>query len=357
MSEAMQAFRATASTVKMIGRTYDYKETLWLALSGSGVEFEFYGKRAEIAIKGDDRIASPAHQARIGIYVNGKRVVDDQVTEHMKTYTVLQSDTEAQITVKVIKLSEAAMSTVGIERIIVDAAGGIKPTAAQARKVEIIGDSITCGYGVDDENEQRHFSTATEDVTQAYAYQAAQALEADYSMVCYSGYGIISGYTEDDQKKTAHLVPDYYEKVAKSEGKFDRTLDPLTVSWDFDRFVPELIVINLGTNDDSYTKEHAVRQAEYADQYVEFLKCVRRNNADAKILCTLGILGGRLYPFVEQAVDRYGHETGDRNIATMEFDTQLASDGYGADWHPSKATHRKAAKKLVARIRELMDWK
>lgn len=49
--------------------------------------------------------------------------------------------------------------------------------------MEFIGDSITCGYGVDDPDKEHHFKTATEDVTKAYAYKTALALNADYSMV------------------------------------------------------------------------------------------------------------------------------------------------------------------------------
>jgi len=356
MSEAVQVVKATDPYVKMIGRTHYYNEVLWLALSGSGIEFSFYGKKAEITVMGDSMASSPTNQARIGIYVNGRRVIDDQIDRPLQTYTVVDSDMEENVTVTILKLSEAAMSTIGIQNITVDAIQRINPTEENVYKIEFIGDSITCGYGIDDENELHPFSTATEDVTKSYAYLTAQELQADYSMVAYSGYGIISGYTENDQKLTTHLVPDYYEKVGKSEGEFDGTLKPQAESWDFNKFVPDLIVINLGTNDDSYTKDEADRQAEYAEQYVEFLKMVRRNNAHAPLLCTLGIMGDRLYPFVEQAVSSYTQETGDTNISTMRFDSQLATDGYVADWHPSTVTHHKAAKKLIAQIKELMEW-
>lgn len=175
-------------------------------------------------------------------------------------------------------------------------------------------------------------------------------------MVSYSGYGIITGYTENDQKLTTHLLPDYYEKVGKSEGRFDNKLLPQQLSWDFSRFVPDLIVINLGTNDDSYTKDDAVRQAEYAREYAGFLKTVRRCNPHAKILCTLGIMGDRLYPYVEQAVSCYSAETGDNTISTMKFEVQEAADGYASDLHPSPVTHHKAADKLAAHIQKLMKW-
>ena len=356
MPNNIQVFKAMEKHVKVIGRTHYYNEALWLALSGSGVEFSFYGKRAEITLKGDSIATGDQNLTRIGISVNGTRVIDDQVDQPMKTYTVFESDTEQNVTIRVTKLSEAAMSTVGIQEIRVEATGGINPTPDNLHKIEFIGDSITCGYGIDDEHELHSFSTATEDVTKSYAYQTAQNLQSDYSMVSYSGYGIITGYTDNDQKLTTHLLPDYYEKVGKSEGKFDDTLLPQSVRWDFNKFIPDLIVINLGTNDDTYTKDDISKQTEYVEEYVEFLKLVRSHNAHTPILCTLGIMGDRLFPFVEQAIKKYSLETSDNNITAMKFDVQLATDGYAADYHPSQVSHNKAADKLTSHIKELLKW-
>ena len=89
---------------------------------------------------------------------------------------------------------------------------------------------------------------------------------------------------------------------------------------------------------------------------MEFLKVVRRNNPDAVLLCTLGVMGDRLYPMVYRAVQDYTAETGDTDIHSMKFDVQKASDGYVADWHPTAVTHGKAAEKLAAEIREVMGW-
>lgn len=344
-----------------------HNDTLWLALSGSGIEFSFCGKRAEITLVGDQIATSGLNEARIAIEVNGQRVVDELVTEKMKTYSVIASDEidtnriedqskDRDVAVRVIKLSEAAMSTVGIADIKVDANDGIKATPARTRKIEFIGDSITCGYGVDASHAESPFTTGTEDVTKAFAYLTAQKLGADYSMVSYSGYGIISGYTENDQKLTTHILSDYYNHFAKSEGLLKETVNPLSISWNFNEFVPDLIVINLGTNDDSYTKDYPDRQADYGHHYILFLKQVRANNPHAKILCTLGIMGDRLFPFVERAVDAYSKETGDTNITTMKFEVQLPEDGFGADWHPSTTTHLKASNKLTSHIQSLMGW-
>ncbi|OWR26507.1 GDSL family lipase [Saccharibacillus sp. O23] len=350
----MKIFKANRETVKSLGRTHEYNGSLWLALSGSGAAFSFVGRKAEIVLKGDGTAQGTENFARIGINVNGKRVVEDLMDRPIKTYTVFDGEIEEPVEIEIIKLSEAAMSTVGIEEIRLETEATIEPAPARDLKIEVIGDSITCGYGVDDESGQNPFSTATEDATRAYAYLTAQTLRADYSLVSYSGYGIISGYTDNGEKLLTHILPDYYEKLAKSEGRLDGTLDPLTVEWDFERFAPDLIVINLGTNDDSYAQDHADRQAEFAERYAEFLHTVRRRSPQAAILCTLGIMGDRLCPFVEQAVARYVSETGDERVSAMRFDVQRAEDGYGSDGHPSAVTHARAAEKLAARIRALL---
>lgn len=345
--------------VKPLGRTYFIEDTLWLAFSGAGAEFHFSGKKAVITLLGDSTAKNPdndGNYARVAVYVNGERVADELMNEAEKTIAVWESDTVEDCTVKIVKLSETAMSTLGIKSIEVEAAGAIAPTEEKEHFIEFIGDSITCGYGVDDEVAEHHFSTATEDVTRAYAYKTAEALDADYSMVSISGYGIISGYTAEGEKKiTAQTLPQYYDKLGFSYGRY-KWQTPADITWDFTGRQPDVIVLNLGTNDDSYTLDFPERQEEYRAAYVEFLKVIRSHNPEAKILCVLGIMGDRLYPVVEKAVTDYTAETKDTNIASMRFEEQKAADGYVADWHPTAVTHDKAAEKLTAYMKELMGW-
>lgn len=344
--------------IKVLGRADFLKNTLWMVHSGSGAEFTFTGTKAVVTLQADSAMMSGANnQARVAIFVNGECVVDDMINKMQKTYTVFESEEEKECVVRIIKLSEAAMSTVGIVSIEVTARGGIKPTENKAHLIEFIGDSITCGYGVEDEDPNHNFKTSTENAMRAYAYKTAEALGADYRLVSFSGWGIISGYTgTGEAKMTEQLVPDYYEKLGFSYGTY-MTTKPQDVAWDFTKRQPELIVVNLGTNDDSYTLNFKDRQEEYKEQYVEFLKTIRKNNPEATLLCTLGIMGGRLFPYVEQAVEEYSAQTGDTNIHTLRFAEQNgAVDGLAADWHPTEKTHTKAAEKLTEKIREIMGW-
>ncbi|MCR5167209.1 MAG: GDSL family lipase, partial [Oscillospiraceae bacterium] len=222
--------------VKLLGRTAENDGVLWLGQTDSGCEFSFTGTSASVTVLGDDTANTngDGNYARFAVYLNGERVLDELVREKEKTYEIFSSDEDKENTVSIIKLSEASNSAFGIRDITVDSDNDPVPTEGKALKIEFIGDSITCGYGVDDEVKEHHFSTATEDGTKTYAYKAAQALDADYSMVCNSGHGIISGYTTQGKKVAAQQMPKFYTKTARSYTKSgDFSLND--VMWDFER--------------------------------------------------------------------------------------------------------------------------
>ena len=347
------SYKATSENVKLLGRTYFDTDKLYCALSGTGVEFTFTGTKCSITVAGDSNSANAGmadNHARVGVYVNGERVIDDMVDNKEEVYEVFKSDTPQEVTVSLVKLSESPMSTIAITDIKVTGTQ-IKPAENKEKLIEFIGDSITCGYGIDDPDKAHHFSTKTEDATKAFAYKTAQALGADYSLVSFSGYGIISGCSNGEDKVSEQALPQYYTKLGYSWAA-NGSFKPSDVEWDFSR-QPDVIVINLGTNDDSYTKNIEERQNEFRDAYTEFLKTVRSKNPNAKIVCAFGIMGDRLFDKIQEAVNNYTTETGDSNISTLRFDVQQASDGYSADWHPSVTTHDKASQKLAEYVKTL----
>ena len=342
---------------KELGRTYYADDKIYCALSGTGVEFTFTGTACSVTVEGDGNSTNSSQEdshARVAVYVNGERVVDDMIDNAEETYEVFKSDTEQSVDVKIIKLSESPHSTFAISDISV-AGGEVKPAADRDMLIEFVGDSITCGYGVDDEVKEHNFSTKTEDVTKAYAYKTAELMNADYSMVSFSGYGIISGYSDGETKVSAQTVPQYYTKLGYSWSSND-SFTPSDIEWDFSKRQPDVIVINLGTNDDSYCKSIVERCEEFQDEYVNFLKVVREHNPDATIIGALGIMGNALGYNVESAINQYSEETGDTNVAYLAFKQQSQRDGLAADWHPTETTHGKAAELLVEKIKEVKGW-
>ncbi len=352
----MKTIKPTEENVKHIGRTLYQNGILWLALSGTGIEFTFEGRHLDILLQGDDHTAADADQARIAVYIDDECILDEMIREAHPCYTVIEEGEARRCTVRLLKLSEAPMSIAGVRELTADDDAVIHPAPAKARRIEFIGDSITCGYGTDDTDLTHTFSTETENVTEAYAYRTARLLDADYSMVSYSGYGIYSGYVDEssDVRNTSELVPPYYGLVGFSRGTYEGK--PVTVTeWDFKKYVPDVIVLNLGTNDNSYCRSLPDRESIFMSCYRDFIAAVRSRNPRAYILCIYGIMNCELRTCMETVLRRYREETGDCNISFLAMPTQTEADGYVVDYHPSIATHIRAAGILADEIRRI--WK
>lgn len=348
----------TDENVKLIGRTRLFGDTLLLSLSGSGIEFEYTGKGLEVTFIGGEAAALPdngANYVRIGIYEDGIRTKDLALNNKKLTLKIAESPVSRTSVIRIIKLSECAMSLMGIKPLIIGKDETVKPTRKKAVRAEFIGDSITCGYGVDDPDPMHDFKTLTEDVTKGFAYKTASALGLDYSMFSISGYGIISGYTDDPKvRHSEQLIPDFYESMGLSYDMIEGIPKTQDIPWDFSKYSPDLVVLNLGTNDDSYCQDDRDRQAEFASLYLDFLKNIRKHNENAYIVCAFGLMGDRLYPVICSAVDRFAEETGDSRISAVHLPEQDASVGYGANYHPLESEHQKAADTLVKYLKELL---
>ena len=124
---------------------------------------------------------------------------------------------------------------------------------------------------------------------------------------------------------------------------------------DFAAFQPDWIVINLGTNDLSWCGTDEERGKKFAALYTCFLKTVRKDNPNARILCTLGVMGTGLNGMIRQAADTYRKETGDRQIRVLLLEEQdAARNGYGSDFHPNEITQRSLAGTVTEAIKEWM---
>lgn len=356
----MLHIQADREHVKRMGRYHQIEDTLWLAMSGSGIGMRFTGRYLEIPVRGGyvaEHGEADGNYARVAVYVDGVRVLDEMIDAPVKRLTVVDQDSPRTAEVQLVKLSESAMSVIGIEPLVIGEEDRLEPLEVKPHLIEFIGDSITCGYGVDDEDSSHSFATATEDATRAYACHTARLLDADYMLFSASGFGIISGYTADPQQRLAEqLIPDYYHSVGFSRDRFPGGMDPTKTAWDFSLLRPEAVVINLGTNDDSFCQDTWEKQQEYMMAYERFLLDVRQCNPQAEIFCVLGIMGQRLCPWMERACENYRKHTVDQRVHSLRLPEQDGTIGYVADFHPLERFHLAAAQVLAPYIRQTMNW-
>lgn len=348
--------------VKIIGRTIMLDDCRLLCASGSGVEFCYTGSRLKVTFLGDSSTKLSEEGslnwrdlARVLVIVDGHIMLDTAIKMEKETFVVFGEDPAVSFgnhTVRIIKLSEPRMSSVALGEIEIEAEEMPRPAKDKDKFVEFIGDSITCGYGVDTDHEFCPFSTVTENASRAYAYLAAQELDIDYSLVSYSGHGFISGWTPDANiPKKDELIQPYYAITAYSYNSF-RGISPQDYRWETDR-TSDVIVINIGTNDFSYTQDNKEKIDRYKKAYIDFLKDIRRINEKSHIICSIGVMGDDLYPAIEQLVCEYKSMTGDSNVSSLHFTPQKPeTDGYSSDYHPSITTQQKAAEEMIAELRK-----
>ena len=325
-----------SDNVKFIGRFYIKEEVTWLVLSGSAIEFYLTGKSAEINLVGDgNAIYSAADQRpRFAIYLDDKQLIDTTMGDLEKTFELFNNSEEKEIKVRIILLSEGARGAIGVKNININSCSekSIKPSEYKDLRIEYIGDSITCAWGIETASPADPFTTTTQNFELTYAFLSAKELDADYSGVCYSGSGVAGG---------GNQMPKVYTQT--------NAFTSYNEEWDFTKFPNDVVVINLGTNDMAYSAES--KHDEYIQEYTNFLGLIREKNPDAYIICTLGMMGCEsLFPLIEKAITLFG----DPKVTGFLFPAQKEEDGIGSQYHPNSVTHAKAGKLVYEKIKEVL---
>lgn len=225
--------------------------------------------------------------------------------------------------------------------------GLVSPPTLPGRRIEFIGNSITCGYGTESDDASAPFSYDTENHYYTYAALTARALGAQHLVVARSGIGIYRNYG-GSRSGSPDCMPAMYEQTLFLDS---------TELWNHDRYVPDVICVNLGTND--------VSDGNYdcsllTGAYIKFTKHLREVYPKAKIVLLSGVmLNGKQLDDVKRAMDTAVAEMksgGDDNVFRFDMTPQTGSLGYGANWHPSMRQHQKMARELTAYLKDLMDW-
>jgi hypothetical protein len=225
--------------------------------------------------------------------------------------------------------------------------------AASDRVIEVVGDSISAGYGnLGSEphpnwvaNPACHYTAENSSWYATYAAIAGRALEAEVSTVARSGWGM----TRDNQGGPNVLANVYGNAL----GTDDAT------PWSFER-KPAAVVVNLGTNDWAMGDPGI----DYETDYVAFIASVRSHYPNATIFLTIGSMLGE--PELTEVKTRLASvvaavsATGDDKLVTFDFGTQdLGSDGSipsGCDWHPSQDEHERMAGILQQQLATKLGW-
>jgi lysophospholipase L1-like esterase len=219
----------------------------------------------------------------------------------------------------------------------------LEPPPAPPRFIEVVGDSISCGYGIlGTLNDSDCY--ATESHWDAYPSVMARALGAEVSTIAASGRGVVVNYRGD----TDDLVPAIYQRTLAN------TSSPV---WNF-RDQPQAVVINLGTNDFGNGKGDP--GPRFAAAYLSLVATIRSHYAGAVILCTIGPLtniseSAAIHAHIRTAV-RARIAAGDTQVALFDQIAPQTPDKYACAYHPNVAENAIMARQLADELRARLGW-
>ena len=209
-----------------------------------------------------------------------------------------------------------------------------------AKRIQFIGDSYTVGYG-DEANtlvcgDRRPFDNNYV----AYGPVTARAVDAEYSVQAVSGLGMVHNYG-DPVAMSAQPMPPLYDRTLFAQAQ---------PKWDMSKWVPDVIVVALGTNDFSTAVKPT--ETQYTSAYQAFLAKLRGWHPNAQILCLTFSADNYQKPYVDSVVNR-ALKAGDTRIHRAHMPA-LATSDLGCDYHPNVSGHRKFADALIPVMRQLL---
>jgi lysophospholipase L1-like esterase len=307
-----------------------------LSWSGSGFVGAFTGSGISI------------HLREFGAGNQYSVLIDGKLSEKLiaktgaGTYPLASSLPIGPHTVEFYRRTEASFSPAALSEIVV-ADGNLTPPKVPERYIEVVGDSISCGYGDEGEIATCPFSADTENHYLTYGSLLARQFHAEVSTIAWSGRGVVSNYNGD---KSSLTMPRLYGRSLANTA---------TSPWDF-RTKAQVVIINLGTND--YSTDHDPTDAEFVSTYADLLATIRSHYADAYILCTIGpMLSGqdliKARANIAAAVTNRV-SAGDTHVEAYELAAENPNPG--CDYHPNLATHQAIADELARKLSAVLGW-
>lgn len=308
------------------------------AWPASAVTIRFRGDSVNVRL-------SEAGSDRYQVIVDGKPTITLTPTGPDRLYRLASNLSEGEHTVTLAKRTEAFVGTGTIHGFQLSAGAELLTATPPTRRIEVIGDSISAGYGNEAANQNQHFSAETENVWLTYGGIAARAVGGDYTCIAWSGKKLWPD----------NSIVDLYDRVLPLQPQ------PL---WDFAAAPkPDAVLVNLGTNDFNGPNPD---EEKWVAAYLAFLQQLRTRYPNAYIYCAVGTMMNDAYPAGHNAlttirgylkrVEETRRSQGDTRIRVLDFGTQNPADGLGGDWHPSIRTHQKMADKFVQALAADLGW-
>ncbi len=336
--------------INWFGRTYSEGGKEYFHYSSSGFEVKFYGTRL-IATIGATEHNSDKNRPYIAVFIDGeddpRKATTIALDKAEGDYMIAENLEEGFHTIRVLKISESQYSKCYLKSVSTDGEF-YTPPAKKERKIEVYGASTTCGFGVFGLTGPEAFRTETESSLFSFAGLTSRVFDAEYNLVSASGWAITQNKASDGVS-----MLDAYDQVDLKN----------PMPWDFDRFVPDLVMINLATNDSVYIddaptiEEREARETRYYNGYIQFIENLRAayDNPELPVLMIYGFLDDQGVEGPIKDIKAHYAAKGDAYVDFQKVYKANATDGFGSSYHASALTHIRSTDVVVPKVIELKD--
>ena len=306
--------------VNIYGRCDIFDGTLILYHSASGIEVAIEGSSLKLSLHSTGK-------SYMRVYVDGAKEGERiTVLEGEKEYAVADGMGAGRHLVRIVKATEESAAIWTVKALVAD--GFLAPPQKPDLKMEFIGDSITAGYGVLAKADEE-YSVDNSDSTKSYAYRTAHALNANYSIIGWSGICVKAYQFVPDLNMTQLYGQISNRNTAAYEGGFDA----------------DVVVLNLGTNDTAYLvlQGGSAYGEQFPTDYKELLKAIRAQNPRAYIVCLYGMMV--VDEVISGGIQAAIKALNDEKIIYNPF--PIEPNNLGANGHPNNAAHKSYSEGLV----------
>lgn len=327
--------------IKTQGRYQELKDGISLDWTASSVEFnaECSGDVCFDFFVGNLSPENGENKLHFALFVDGERVCDHFEIFAGETRIKAAENLEYQKhNFRLLRLSEARLANATLKQFELD--GQLLSAPEKNEKfIEILGDSITCGYGnLVPVTVGKPVSTYTssQDASKAYSYLTVTELGVDYSITSRSGIAALYGYGYTPE------LNDEFDNFLNSYNMQCRYRDPSV------KYTParesDIIIINIGSND--VWSNTAPTPEDLPRSIADFALLAKEKSPKAIVIfMTGGIFDGR-DNVVKEAAKLLGGEE-------KQYYVCPNTSGYydGGNGHPSVSQHRIMANELIAFIK------
>lgn len=317
--------------------------------SASSISFNFKGNSCAISLQSVDLVE---HHNYVSLELDGNYIGRLKVEKgELKSYSITVSKKKKTHHLSIYKSTEASNGGVLFSG---TTAHLTKISTENKKKIEFIGNSITCGYG----NDTAAIPCGTgEWFDQHNAYLAygpvlSRRLNTDFLLSSVSGIGMYRNW--NDEHIDEAIMPEVYENLY-----LNRTNSK---PYDFS-FQPDLVSICLGTNDLSDGDGNKARlpfnEDKFVSNYIDFIKTVYNHSPKTRIVLlnspmVSGAKNTTLIKCLNKVIQAFENDKQHKTIALFEYKPMTP---HGCNSHPDIEDHKLMADQLTPFLKNLLNEK